>query len=164
MQLSMFGLSKNEITEELLKLLKENNRDTDFVVVKNNKEFDSVFFFDFKIFAIKEAKSSFFILFNVNEKNLLSSVEDKLKVTKSSLNFEITNLDDLYLLKNFILNKYDYSDKATLGKGFGCCSRFLECSDNLSCVLDDKFRKRECAYNTNLSKGIVIYGNNRNID
>ena len=40
MQVSMSGLSNNEITEELLKLLKENNRDTDFVVVKNNKEFD----------------------------------------------------------------------------------------------------------------------------
>lgn len=164
MQLSMFESNENDIKETLLNVLKENKRDTDYVSIKENQNSHSVFFFDSKVFEIKKTNSSFKLLFPLKEISLLNFLEDRLTENKTNLIFEINAPNDLYILKDFILSKYDHFDKITLGKGFGCCSRYVQCSDNLACIVDDKFRRRQCAYNVNLLKGRIIYGVNRNVD
>lgn len=47
---------------------------------------------------------------------------------------------------------------------FGCCSKYMECSDQLQCVTQDKAIRYDCIYRRNLLAGKVFYGKNRNID
>ena len=50
------------------------------------------------------------------------------------------------------------------GESFGCCSRYLVCSDERKCVHPDRLFSRACSYRKNLEKGRRFYGKNRNID
>lgn len=46
---------------------------------------------------------------------------------------------------------------------FGCCSRYIECSDERKCIHPDLNMALGCAYRKNLQKGKVFYGKNKNI-
>lgn len=49
-------------------------------------------------------------------------------------------------------------------KEFSCCSRYMECSDKISCTNPDKDMAMRCGYRKVLMSGKVFYGGNRNID
>ncbi len=55
-----------------------------------------------------------------------------------------------------------FTDSAT--ESFGCCSRYLECSNEKKCVHPEKKEARGCMYKINLDSGRIFYGENRNID
>ena len=46
--------------------------------------------------------------------------------------------------------------------GFGCCSRFTECSDAGKCINPDQIYARGCYYKKNLESGKIFYGKNKN--
>lgn len=46
---------------------------------------------------------------------------------------------------------------------FGCCSRYLDCSDAKQCVHPNHIESLGCAYKRNLEKGLIFYGKNKNI-
>ena len=46
---------------------------------------------------------------------------------------------------------------------FGCCSRYIECSDAMCCLHPDKRLARGCTYKEHLTAGRIFYGENRNI-
>lgn len=45
---------------------------------------------------------------------------------------------------------------------FGCCHRYVECSDNLKCTHPDKLYSNSCQYKQNLLNGRIFYGVNAN--
>ncbi len=45
---------------------------------------------------------------------------------------------------------------------FGCCGRYIECSDAKKCVNPDKLLALACAYRKNLEGGAIFYGKNKN--
>lgn len=45
---------------------------------------------------------------------------------------------------------------------FGCCHRYVECSDARKCTAPDKYHARGCYYRENLEKGKIFYGKNAN--
>lgn len=47
--------------------------------------------------------------------------------------------------------------------GFGCCSRYMECSDAGHCIHPDVMFAVKCAYRDNLAHGRIFYGDKRNI-
>ena len=47
---------------------------------------------------------------------------------------------------------------------FGCCDKFIECSDALKCVHENKLYSTACNYRHRLENGQIFYGKNRNID
>lgn len=47
---------------------------------------------------------------------------------------------------------------------FGCCSRYVECSDQRKCIHPDIKIARGCMYKLNLEKGQIFYGRNCSID
>lgn len=49
-------------------------------------------------------------------------------------------------------------------KEFSCCSRYLECSNNIRCVNPDKDMAMRCGYRKTLMSGKVFYGVNRNVE
>lgn len=46
---------------------------------------------------------------------------------------------------------------------FGCCSHYVECSDALRCIQQDRLLSMSCQYKRNLYHGKVFYGKNKNI-
>jgi len=47
---------------------------------------------------------------------------------------------------------------------FGCCHRFIRCSDIRKCLIEDEFFSLGCYYRENLEAGHIFYGVNKNID
>lgn len=47
--------------------------------------------------------------------------------------------------------------------GFGCCDKYIECSNAGKCVLTDKRFAADCSYRINLKNGKIFYGKNKNI-
>lgn len=45
---------------------------------------------------------------------------------------------------------------------FGCCHRYVECSDAGKCTAPDLFHAKGCFYRDNLEKGKIFYGKNAN--
>lgn len=60
------------------------------------------------------------------------------------------------VLQNFIDN-YIPTER------FGCCHRYIQCSDALQCIAPDKLHARGCYYRENLENGKIFYGKNANI-
>lgn len=97
-------------------------------------------------------------------------------VEKCSITY--SNAKELSTPKNFI--KCTYSDaitayKATLfivdlfideyepNEHFGCCSKYIECSDAMKCLNKDLIRSKACYYKKNLKEKRIFYGKNKNI-
>ena len=66
-----------------------------------------------------------------------------------------------YIKSNIILCLKTYHSNA---RSFGCCSHFIECSDAMKCVHENKLYSTACSYRKNLEDGKIFYGKNRNID
>ncbi len=52
--------------------------------------------------------------------------------------------------------------KTLLHESYGCCSRYLECSNAKRCVNPNKVLAEGCQYKTNLEQGRIFYGINKN--
>jgi len=48
------------------------------------------------------------------------------------------------------------------GENFGCCARYVQCSDEKKCVNPNFMMSLACAYKRNLEAGRVFYGKNKN--
>lgn len=48
-------------------------------------------------------------------------------------------------------------------ESFGCCSSFLQCSDQLRCLHEEDASYYGCSYMGNLRAGRIFYGKNRNV-
>lgn len=57
----------------------------------------------------------------------------------------------------------DIFDESLRENGFGCCSRYEECSDAKHCIHPDVMFSGMCAYKYNLKDGKIFYGKNKNI-
>ncbi len=67
------------------------------------------------------------------------------------------NFSDLLLIiAKKLLGRYNADE-------FGCCSRYIACSDAKECVHPDYLESLGCAYKRNLEKGLIFYGKNKNI-
>lgn len=79
--------------------------------------------------------------------------------------FPITNKNDLETLFPYFRKLYDHlAENYSVSGMFGCCSHYLECSDNKACISKDKVFSSRCQYNKlNLSNGKIFYGKNRNM-
>lgn len=59
------------------------------------------------------------------------------------------------------VDKYVYDNY--VAEAFGCCHRFIECSDAKACLHPDELHAKGCMYKTNLDEGRIFYGKNKNI-
>ncbi|MCR4749320.1 MAG: BRCT domain-containing protein [Lachnospiraceae bacterium] len=65
-----------------------------------------------------------------------------------------------YIRKNTEYCLAGYESKAAR---FGCCSKFIECSDARKCVHANKLYNKACIYRDSLDDGRIFYGRNKNI-
>lgn len=69
------------------------------------------------------------------------------------------NLDQILVVLSNIFDDITLSDVPH----FGCCSRYVACSDAKQCVHPDKNISKACGYKKNLDSGKIFYGINKNI-
>lgn len=62
----------------------------------------------------------------------------------------------LTAILEYSLQRYEPSDR------FGCCSKYVACSDALKCLHSNNFYARCCWYRKNLEAGRIFYGKNKN--
>lgn len=80
-----------------------------------------------------------------------------LRVPMSYLN------DDVFI--NYLISIVEYHiDHYRSLHSFGCCSKYLQCSDVKHCVHENLLYSTGCGYRSNLENGRIFYGKNRNID
>lgn len=58
---------------------------------------------------------------------------------------------------DYSVNTFEPSDK------FGCCSKYIECSNAKKCLHENLFYAKACFYRKNLESGKIFYGENKNI-
>ena len=75
----------------------------------------------------------------------------------------IESLDDVLSLSRPICVVYMLVLSELGGERFGCCSRYVECSDKKECINPNFLMSRACGYRRNLEAGRIFYGKNKNI-
>ena len=85
----------------------------------------------------------------VDDRNIRFETTEVLKIVQNNINI-IKNTYSVFMLE---------SDDDM----FGCCSSYMECSNQKRCIKDNDF-SRNCYYRKNIEMGKIFYGKNRNID
>lgn len=87
----------------------------------------------------------------------------KYKENELYVKIYLDSIEDINKLDTEVkeIYKYLYSNEPT--DSFGCCSRYIECSDSLKCTNADKKFAKGCQYKGNLESGKIFYGKNKNI-
>ena len=104
-----------------------------------------------------------------------SYIEVKSKYAKDFINFEaarasddssrikISGINNVLALTEQLCVVYMKELSELGGESFGCCHRYVECSDALKCQHPDFMTSLACSYKKNLDEGKVFYGKNKNI-
>lgn len=66
--------------------------------------------------------------------------------------YECINSSMVYCIENYASSN-----------SFSCCSKYLKCSDEKSCIHENRLYSKGCAYRRNLENGNIFYGNNKTI-
>lgn len=154
----------NSISEEIIP-----QREREKIVFNINKN-SSISFITFKNILLKITfqKTRMFIEFrklnciNIEE---LSKLFEEIKYKENELYVKvyIDNINDINKISNELKEVYKYLYLNEPIDNYGCCSRFIECSDALKCLNPDKKLAKGCQYKENLELGKIFYGKNKNI-
>ena len=88
---------------------------------------------------------------------ILDSSEDMVKLDFSNMEESSPSFSRLLIA---LLASY----KASQAKDqFGCCHKYVECSDARKCIHPDQIYALSCQYRKNLENGKIFYGKNRNV-
>ena len=152
----------NIINEAIVKELSRDEIYLKHISLKNNKDYCSL-----------KAMSNLALRISYKKGRYL--IEFKPKYSKYFLHFQIENKNDGYCCITFQSVDEIASIASNLcsvaidilsencGESFGCCSRYLECSNEKKCIHPDKVFAISCEYRRNLENGKIFYGKNRNV-
>jgi len=127
-----------------------------------NKGFMTVWFFEKAVMRVRKSKESVKIELKTRfTKDLDIGNQLKLKTDKDWI-VTYYNDDVIEKILNNVAKVYEkcYSEAPD---PFGCCSKYLECSDKRRCIQPDRGMVRNCIYKGHLNEGRIFYGKNRNI-
>lgn len=165
-QLNLFSEVKNteldlyEHIEPILNsVLDENMISHRHVKLNQNKKYYAVLFRNMVLFSYNFSSKNNWVSFSNRYKALIPASLGKQKEKNSKIKIYIDSIDDLF--------KFDYFWQDILNeaidnfpKSFGCCSRYIECSNAKKCVNPDKELALDCSYKINLKHGRIFYGYN----
>lgn len=89
--------------------------------------------------------------------------EIKYKEDELYIKLYINDVEEINKIDCELKEIYNYLYLNEPVDSFGCCSRYVECSDALKCVSPYKKLARGCQYRKNLEAGRIFYGKNRNV-
>lgn len=88
---------------------------------------------------------------------------DSLESTSENfLRYAISDLSDVKKKYSEIVKMFAGELKKQREDVFGCCSRYIECSNAKKCLHPNWFRSLSCEYKSHLESGEIFYGRNKN--
>ncbi len=129
-----------------------------------NKNVHSILLENSAVLKLSTMNKVFRITVNSNLiKNIIIPNSAKQKnSTSDTIHFDfLQKNNDYYFFIKAILNNAvkNYSGSSV----FGCCHKYVECSDAKKCLHRDLLYARGCQYRKNLESGRIFYGKNKNI-
>ncbi len=101
---------------------------------------------------------------NINLEKILKQFEEvKYKENDIYIKIYINDIEDIKKLDYELKEIYKYLYLNEPADSFGCCSRYIECSNALKCINPDKKLAKGCQYKQNIESGKIFYGKNKNI-
>lgn len=139
--------------------------DSGILIFEELKNFSSVYFMDSNelFFRIRLRKKSRYILVPENYMYLFPP-DTETSMTKSDagmVRIVIQSYEDI--LKYVSVLRAILDQICRNNRDFGCCGRYIECSDAGTCLHPDPKFSLGCWYRYHLDEGKVFYGKNRNI-
>jgi hypothetical protein len=111
---------------------------------------------------IKFAKKSSYIEVDPKYERYFSGYEIK-RTSNDWSRVLVAGIEDVLALGKRISIVYLEELSKLGGEHFGCCHRYVQCSDALKCLHPDFLISLACGYKKNLELGKVFYGKNKNI-
>ena len=150
--------------EELKTILETQGIKTSYFKFQKNKNNYSIKFKANIVFKLNENKELFYIKTDFKDDVLLFFYDTDFTSDASFIRLPYTlvekhkkEINSLFLI---IVKKYlELSDVDT----FGCCHRYLECSNEKKCIHPNMIQSLGCLYKRNLENGRIFYGINKNI-
>ena len=136
---------------------KNKNNSTSFKVLKNNLILK---------YHPKKTKTTIEIrIINETELEKISLKFNNIKYTNGELyaRIDLADITDIFMINNEILNIYTFLFFQYAVENFGCCSKYIECSNKKKCVHNDIKFRLGCSYKKNLDKNRIFFGVNKNI-
>jgi hypothetical protein len=131
----------------------------DVLKLNEQKTHYSLVFADKLLFRIIKRKAEYILEFQREYEKYLPNPE---VLPSKWVQIRLKEFDEINTLKDSIGNILRYEIKRTHGDPFGCCSKYLECSDSRKCVHEDFLLSLGCQYRTNLLEDRIFYGKNKN--
>lgn len=150
--------------EELKTILETQGIKTSYFKFQKNKNDYSIKFKANIVFKLNENKELLYLK-NDFKDDVLSFLDNEDFTSDASftrLPYALVEkhrkeIDNLFLV---IVKKYlELSDVDT----FGCCHRYLECSNEKKCIHPNMIQSLGCLYKRNLENGRIFYGINKTI-
>lgn len=128
------------------------------------KNYKTIWMCKAAVIRIRELKSS--IKLDVAKRFLVFfKLENEAVIKKSDINWAIVPFNEEIIKRILDGAKIVFEECYKEGAVdiFGCCSRYVECSDQNKCIHPDIKIAQGCIYKTSLEKGKIFYGENCNI-
>lgn len=134
------------------------------IKIKHNKDYSSVWYDSLLAFRLRLRKNTRYIEVPMDSREAVQGL--------APLGAQKEMSGGFWRVKLGIEPVSDHSDVLAvvlqdainrLPKEWDCCSRYMECSNARKCVHPDPSFALVCGYRKKLVKGIIFYGENRNI-
>ena len=161
-------INYKNIKKALAEVEAGNALNPDHIIIKDNKSKDVITGYSILVGTTLAAKINLKkCTFSANKtyfKDFYISGCTKFKEINSPqdfIEFEFENIDMFWKSFKSVLNAFvkDYVPP----EHFGCCHRYVECSDARKCIAPDQIHAKGCYYKENLENGRIFYGKNATI-
>lgn len=160
-------LSFNEenIIQMISEIIRDAERDLSKMEYKKTKSYLLISFYDLAYIRYISNQKSQFISIPVHLNHIIKLFKlNDLATEKSGwIKIPFVYIGQTFDLPKLILEIYDTCYAKVVGETFGCCSKYLECSDAKLCIQESEQWSKGCAYRKNLINGKIFYGKNSTI-
>lgn len=164
-QLDLFGGNDSHniysvIEPALIEVLDKNTIDHKYLQFRQNKGYNAVAFRNVILFTYKIGKKTNWLHIPFKYKSLFPEhLLSKCSINNGMIKFNLERPEEIETLGFLLAN---ILDKAIddFPKDFGCCSRYVECSNLKKCINPNKELAMNCQYKINLKQGRIFYGVN----
>lgn len=155
----------NSIFPRLRIAAEEMGANAEDVKIVHNEDYSSVWYGPLLAFRLRLRKKTHYIEVPMDSRDTVQGIAPLIEQREMSGGFWRVKLgaepvsdhaDALAVVLQDAINR--------LPKEWDCCSRYMECSNARRCVHPDPSFALACGYRKKLVKGIIFYGENRNID
>jgi len=127
--------------------------------LNETKNHYSLVFVDKLLFRVVPKKTEYVLEFQPEYEKFFTEIA---VAPRKWVEIRLKELDGITALKGKMGNIFEYEIKRTHGDLFGCCSKYVQCSDSEKCVHEDFLLSLGCQYRINLLEGRIFYGKNKN--